>query len=191
MAEDVAQRAPSATEKPSLLDLFLAFAGIAALGFGGVLPWARRMLVEQRRWLTPDEFVEVLSLGQFLPGGNILNVAVVVGQRFHGPLGSIAGVTGLMVAPMAIVITAGSLFLRYGQIPRVHDALDGVTAAAVGLILGMLWKMASPFFNRRALVPLGFAVAAFLAVGVAQVTLPLVLLILVPASVAFAWVRGS
>ncbi len=81
-AETVAQ------PKPSLLDLFLAFAGVAVMGFGGVLPWARRMLVEERRWLTGEEFTEVLALGQFLPGGNIINVAVVVGGRFRGPLGA-------------------------------------------------------------------------------------------------------
>ena len=60
-------------------ELFLAFAGIAVMGFGGVLPWARRMLVEERRWVTAEEFTEVLSLGQFFPGGNIINVAVVIG----------------------------------------------------------------------------------------------------------------
>ena len=114
---------PSAQPKPNLLDLFLAFAGVAVMGFGGVLPWARRMLVEERRWLTGQEFTEVLALGQFLPGGNIINVAVVVGGRFRGPLGASSRSSGSMAAPIAVVILLGALYLRYEDAPRVHGAL--------------------------------------------------------------------
>lgn len=175
--------------KPSLLDLFLAFAGIAVMGFGGVLPWARRMLVERRRWLTADEFAEVLSLGQFLPGGNIINVAVVVGGRLGGPFGSVATVLGLMAAPTIIVILAGALYLRYRHLPSVHGALSGMAAAAVGLIISMGVKMLQPFITKRALVPLLFVSLTFVAVGLFRVPLPLAVLVLAPLGTTATW-RG-
>jgi chromate transporter len=90
---------PAQTVRPGLLDIFLAFSGIAIIGFGGVLPWAQRMLVEQRRWMSRHEFTEALAIAQFLPGGNILNLSVAVGQRFRGPLGALAAVAGLLAAP--------------------------------------------------------------------------------------------
>jgi chromate transporter len=173
---------------PGLVEIFLAFSGIAVIGFGGVLPWARRMLVEQRRWLTPQEFTDVLSLGQFLPGGNvIINVSVVVGQRLRGPLGSLAAVGGLLALPVAIVIGLGSLYLQYGDNPVVEGALDGMTAAAAGLILSMAVKMATPLFRRDARVPLALSVVTVLAVGVAGLPLLYVLLLLAPISIAIAW----
>jgi chromate transporter len=147
------------------------------------------MLVEQRRWLTAEEFAEVLSLGQFLPGGNIINVAVVVGGRVHGPLGALATVIGLMAAPIVVVILAGALYLRYQDVPSVHGALSGMAAAAVGLIVSMGVKMLQPFVVKRALVPLLFVVLTFVAVGLFRIPLPIAVLILAPLSIAAAW-RG-
>jgi len=159
------------------------------MGFGGVLPWAQRMLVEERRWLSGEEFTEVLSLAQFLPGGNIINVAVVVGGRARGPLGSLAAVIGLMAAPTVVVILAGGLYLRYQHLPSVHGALLGMAAAAVGLIASMGVKMLQPFVAKRALVPLLFALLTFVAVGLLRVPLPIAVVVLAPLSVAAAW-RG-
>jgi chromate transporter len=176
---------------PRLLDLFLAFSGMAVMGFGGVLPWARRMLVEQRRWLTGEEFTEVLSLGQFLPGGNIINVAVVVGARLRGPLGSVAAVAGLMAAPCVAVILAGALYARFADVPQVKGALMGITAAAVGLLIAMTLKMLQPFVAKRAPGPLVFVLLTFAAVGVFRISLPLTLVVLVPLSIAFAWRRSA
>jgi chromate transporter len=175
---------------PGLADIFLAFSGIALIGFGGVLPWVRRMLVEERRWLTAEEFTDVLSLGQFLPGGNVINVSIVVGDRLRGPLGSIAAIAGLLAAPIAIVIGLGSLYLRYGDNPVIEGALDGMTAAAAGLILSMAVKMATPLFRRDARVPLALSVLTVLAVGVAGLPLFYVLLVLAPLSVLLAWRTG-
>jgi chromate transporter len=175
---------------PTLADIFLAFSGIAIVGFGGVLPWARRMLVEQRRWLTGDEFTEILSLGQFLPGGNIINVSIVVGQRFRGPAGSLVAVLGLLAAPVAIVIALGGLYIRYGQHAMVHGALHGMTAAAAGLILSMAAKMAIPLFKREKIIGLTVAAVTFGAVGLAGLSLPLALLMLVPLSIVLAWRFG-
>src|SRR5215207_4175949 len=189
MIDSAAERDPLEIEVPSLVQLFLAFAGISAIGFGGVLPWARRMLVEQRRWMTPDEFNEVLSLSQFLPGGNIINMAVVVGQRYRGAPGSIVAVCGLLAAPTVIVIVLASLYGRYGQFEAVHSGLDGVTAAAAGLILAMAAKMATPVFRRGAGIAPAFAILTFAGVALLQLPLVAVLLVIGPISIAFAWWR--
>lgn len=174
---------------PGLADLFLAFSGIAVMGFGGVLPWARRMLVEQRRWTSEEEFAELLSLCQFLPGGNIINIAVVVGERQRGVAGSLVAVSGLMAAPVLIVLALGTLYLQYGDLPQVQGALTGVASAAAGLILAMAAKMGEPLMRRSGRLALAFVVATFLGVGVLRYSLPIVVLVLAPLSIAAAW-RG-
>src|SRR3954469_14522823 len=85
-------------------ELFVAFLKTGISGFGGVLPFARRMLVDERKWLTELEFNEVLSLGQFLPGPNIVNVSIMVGRRFQGAGGALAAVCGLMLLPLAMIL---------------------------------------------------------------------------------------
>src|SRR5690349_6991365 len=106
---------PSAPD-PGLLELFVGFLSVAMVAFGGVLPIARRALVERYRWLTPDEFTEVIGLAQFLPGPNIVNLSVVVGARFRGVPGAIAAVLGLTVVPAVGVVLAGVVFTRYADI---------------------------------------------------------------------------
>jgi chromate transporter len=189
MDRPTAERSATSASKPSLADLFIAFTGIAVIGFGGVLPWARRMLVEQRRWLTADEFTEILSLGQFLPGGNVVNMSVVIGQRFHGALGSIAAASGLLLGPTLIVTGLGALYLEYGQLPVVQRSLAGMTAAAAGLILSMAVKMVRPLIRRDAVAPLIFAVLTFVGIGVLLLPLYVVFVVLVPLSIAVAWVK--
>ena len=97
-------------QPPGLVQLFIAFLGISIMGFGGVMPWARWMVVERRKWLTPYEFSEALALSQGLPGGNIVNLSVIVGNRFAGVAGAVAAVAGLMIAPVALVLTLASLY---------------------------------------------------------------------------------
>lgn len=174
---------------PTLAQLFLAFSGMAVMGFGGVLPWTRRMLVEERRWLSNEEFAEILSLSQFLPGGNIINFAIVVGQRMAGWPGSVVAVAGLIAAPVVVVLLLATAYLRFGDIPAVHDGLTGVTAAAAGLIMAMAAKMAVPLFRRGAGIALAFASMAFVAVGLLGFYLPFVVLVLAPLSIAVAWRR--
>ena len=174
--------------KPSLLDLFLAFTGIAVMVSAGTPVGAAHAGRAAPR-LTAEEFTEVLSLGQFLPGGNIINVAVVIGGRLGGPLGSIATVAGLMTAPMIVVIMAGALYLRYQHLPSVHGALSGMAAAAIGLIVSMGVKMVEPFVAKRAPVPLLFALLTFVAVGLFRVPFHRAVLVLAPLGIAAAW-RG-
>src|ERR1700761_4792932 len=136
---------PSAVQ-PTLGEIFLAFATISLSGFGGVLAWSRRMMVEERKWLTAEQFNETYALCSFLPGGNILNFSLVFGARFRGPLGSIAAFAGLLGPPMLLVMIIGAIYAHYGDIPALRRALTGVAAAAAGLMLATVAKMAKPLF---------------------------------------------
>jgi chromate transporter len=174
---------------PGIVTLFLAFSAVAISGFGGVMPFARRMLVEQRRWLTPEEFNEAYSLAQFLPGGNILNLSVVVGRRFQGAPGALAAIAGLLLGPFLVMIALGAIYGRYGDLPAVSDALAGVAAGAAGLIASMAYRMAEPLVRRRALIPILIGAVGFLAVGLAELPMLPVIAVLGPLSIALAW-RG-
>jgi len=169
--------------------LFLVFLSIALSGFGGVLPFARRALVERRGWLTGEDFTETLSLCQSLPGPNVVNLSIVVGSRACGWRGSLAAVAGLIGAPVVIVIGLGMLYGRFGALPQVQRAIIGVAAAAAGLVIATAARMAEPLLRSRALSAAPFMLAAFVAVGVLRLPLPYVLLVLFPLSVALMWRR--
>jgi chromate transporter len=170
---------------PTVRELFAGFFRVGVSGFGGVLPWARRMLVEERRWLGPEEFTDVLSLCQFLPGPNIVNVAVTVGARFHGARGALAAVVGLMAAPFAIVVALGALYTAYGHVPAVESTIRGISAVAAGLLVAMALKMARTGLTRwsAALV----AAAMFVGIAIARFPLLAVLAVVAPLSVALVW----
>ncbi|HTQ73940.1 MAG TPA: chromate transporter [Burkholderiales bacterium] len=170
--------------RPGIAELFIRFTRVGVSGFGGVMPWARRMLVEERRWLSAEEFNEALSLCQVLPGPNIVNMAVCIGTRFRGALGAFAAVMGLMCAPFAIVLVLGALFTHYGGLPTISAVFRGISAAAAGLIVAMGIKMAA---SPRLRSPMAvFALAAFVGVGLVRLPLGVFLLVAVPASVAAA-----
>ncbi len=170
---------------PSLSALFLGFLATGVCGFGGVLPWARRTIVERRRWLSAGEFTELLGLCQFLPGPNVINLSVALGARFHGLPGSVAAFSGLMAAPMAIVILLGLAYARLGRIPAVQHAFAGLSAAAAALVLATACRIAAPLCAR----PLGAGIALLTFGAVAVLRLPLLLAIaaLVPVSILLAW----
>src|SRR5215467_4874845 len=110
----------AARHVPGAGELFVAFAKMAVCGFGGVLAWSRRIIVQRRGWLTAEEFNEQLALCQILPGGNILNFAVMYGCRCAGLIGSLAAVLGLIGPPVVLMIIAGTLYRRYGDLPVLH-----------------------------------------------------------------------
>jgi chromate transporter len=174
---------------PTLLELFIAFAIISVCGFGGVLAWSRRMLVEQRGWMTAEEFNDAYALCQFLPGPNVVNLSVVFGRRIRGPLGSAVALVGLIGPPFLIVTLIGAIYARFGEVAALQRMLLGVAAAAVGLVMGTCAKMALPLFkDRLALAPL-IALATFASVGVLRWPIYWALAVLVPLSIAIAWVR--
>ena len=169
----------------SVTELFLGFAKTGLRGFGGVLPWARRLLVDERRWLTAAEFTDVLSLCQFLPGPNIVNVSIVVGRRFHGVRGASAAALGLLGPPLALVLTLGFVYQRYAALPVVAGAMRGLTAAAAGLVLATGLKMLVALRGGITIYP--FVMLAFVGVAIFRWPLVTVLLVLAPLSVAAAF----
>ena len=186
-----ALNAPAAAPAPSIAELFLAFAAISLSGFGGVLAWARRIMVERRRWFTAEEFNEAFALCAFLPGGNMVNFAVIFGSRIRGPLGALAALAGLLGPPMILIIAVGALYAHYGELPALRRMLTGVAAAAAGLMLATGAKMARPLFpmpskNPAVIAPL-IALATLVAIGIVHWPLPLVLLVIVPVSIGAAF----
>jgi chromate transporter len=177
------------TPKPTLSELFIAFATISLSGFGGVLAWSRRMMVEERKWLTAEQFNETYALCSFLPGGNILNFSVIFGARFRGVWGSTAAAGGLMGPPLLLVLIVAAIYAHYGDLPMLRRALTGVAAAAAGLMAATVAKMARPLFQNRAIKGPLIALATFAAIGILQWPLPLVLAVIVPTSIVAAMVR--
>src|SRR6267154_5213042 len=120
---------PPITTPPGLIALFLAFAQMSLAGFGGVLVFARRGIVDRHRWMTADEFNETYALCHFLPGPNVVNLSVVFGSRFRGTVGGIAAFLGLVGPPMVVVTILGALYMRYGEIDPLRRILAGVSCA--------------------------------------------------------------
>jgi chromate transporter len=168
-------------------ELFATFSLIALSSFGGALFWARRGLVERRRWLTEQEFVELLVLGQLLPGPPVLNVAVMTGYRFGGWSGAAVAVAGFLGWPILVIIGLGILYQQYGSVPHVQQALAGMSSVAAGLLLatGIKNSMVLP----RRWRPWFFGILTF--VGIALFRWPLLWVVgtLGPCAVAAAW-RG-
>jgi chromate transporter len=169
---------------PSLIALFVAFAKMSLAGFGGVLVFARRAIVDQHRWMTADEFNETFALCHFLPGPNIVNLSVVFGARFRGLAGGIAAFTGLIGPPVVIVTMLGVLYAHFGQVEALRRILAGISCAAVGLLISVVFRMMMPLVKRRDLVALVVMVAVFVAIGLVQLPLPAVLLVAIPLSLA-------
>ena len=173
---------------PGLIALFIAFAKMSLAGFGGVLVFARRGIVEQHRWMTADEFNETFALCHFLPGPNIVNLSVVFGARFRGLAGGIAAFTGLIGPPVVIVTILGVLYAHFGQVEALRRILAGVSCAAVGLLISVVFRMMTPLLKRRDLVAFVIMVAVFIAIGLARLPLPAVLLVAIPTSLAITMV---
>ncbi|MEA2815167.1 MAG: chromate transporter [Rhodospirillaceae bacterium] len=166
----------------SRAELFLGFLKIGLLGFGGVGPWARHVIVEERRWLTDKEFPEVLGVGQMLPGPNTMNAAVIIGERFQGAPGVAFSLLGVMAMPLVIVTALATLCDRFASIPEVRIGLIGAAAssAAAGLVLGTALKM----IRNIKLAPMAFVVVALGFVSIAVFGWPLVPIVIVLAPVA-------
>lgn len=170
---------------PSLADLFLTYGKIGLIGFGGINAWARRVLVEEKRWLTEQEYAETLGLGQVLPGPNALNAAIMVGDRFHGTAGAIAAPVAMFGGPLVLLAGLAMFYDAYGEVEVVKAVLAGVAAAAAGMVLGTAAKMTQKLKPPPTLLAVGLC--ALLAAGVLRVPLPYVVLGLAPFGIAAAW----
>jgi chromate transporter len=174
---------------PTLLELFVAFAKMSLAGFGGVLVWARRGIVDQHKWMTADEFNETFALCHFLPGPNIVNLTFVFGSRLRGLPGSIAAFTGLVGPPALIMVVMGVLYHRYGEIDALRRILSGIACTAIGLMLAVVFRMMTPLLKRRDVVALLVMAATFIAIGILRLPLALVLLVAIPVSIALTHAR--
>jgi chromate transporter len=172
---------------PKPLELFIAFSLISVSGFGGVLYWSRRMMVDERKWMTAEEFNEAYALCNFLPGPNIVNFSVVFGRQVGGTVGALVALLGLLGPPFLLVTLLGLLYGHYGDIAALRRVLAGVAAAAAGLTISTGIKMAGPLFRERPGFAHGVAIAAFLAVGIVRWPIYWVLGVLIPISIALAW----
>jgi chromate transporter len=173
--------------QPGLFELFVAFAKMSLAGFGGVLVWARRGIVDQHRWMTAEEFNETFALCHFLPGPNIVNLSVVFGSRFRGIAGGIAAFAGLVGPPMVIATILAAIYARYGEIDALRRILTGVACAAVGLLISVVFKMMTPLIKKRDVVGLVILAAVFVAIGLLRLPLQAVLLVGIPLSLAITY----
>jgi len=178
-APDIPTSAP-----PGVIALFLAFAKMSVAGFGGVLYWARRAIVDQHRWMSADKFNETYALCHFLPGPNIVNLSMVFGARLRGIAGGIAAFTGLLVPPMLIMTVLAALYARYGEVDALRRILAGVSCAAVGLLIANVLRMMTPLVKRRDLAGLVMFVIVFVTIGLVRLPMPAVLLAAIPVSIA-------
>jgi chromate transporter len=177
----------STSPPPGLIALFVAFARMSLAGFGGVLAFARRGIVDHHRWMTQEEFNETFALCHFLPGPNIVNLSVVFGSRFRGIPGGIAAFAGLIGPPVVVVTILAALYARFGEIDALRRILAGVSCAAVGLLISVIFRMMMPLFKKRDSVALVIMAAVFGAVGLLRLPLPAVLLVAVPFSIAITF----
>lgn len=165
--------------------LFASFLKMGLLGFGGSLPWARRVVVDERRWLDDREFVELIGLCQVLPGPNVVNLSVIIGARSHGAVGSLIAVSGILLVPVGLMLVIAAFYASIAQDPLTRNAIAGASAAAAGLILGTAVRLL--LHTRLPLRGVLTGAAAFIAVGVLQWPLLWVILVLVVVGVAAEW----
>lgn len=173
----------------SLGEVFRVFNRLSMQGFGGVLPIAQRELVERERWLTRDEFLELLVICQVLPGPNIVTMGMMVGDRYFGLRGVLASLAGMLALPTVIVLVLAALYAEFANLPVVSGALRGMGAVAAGLVLSTAFKLGDGLRRNILGLPLGLALGAltFLLIAVLRLPLVAVLATLGPLSVMLAW----
>ncbi len=173
---------------PTRAAVFAAFLKMGLLGFGGVLPWARRVLVEERAWLGEREFAELLGVCQVLPGPNVVNLAVILGARWQGPAGALVALTGILFIPVFAVLLLAIFYASVAREPAARNAIAAASAAAAGLIIGTAIRL----LKGARLAPRGLLVAAavFVVVAIVQAPLLWVLAVAVPAAIALEWYRS-
>ncbi len=167
------QEPPRGRGPKSLSDLFFSFSWLALQGFGGVLAVAQRELVEKKRWLTPEEFVDEWAVAQILPGPNVINLSIMLGSRHFGLRGALVAVAGMLCFPLAIVLLLAALYAQLAHHPAAAGALRGMGAVAAGLIVATGLKLVPALRGNVLGRPLCLLLAAAAFVGIAWLRLPL------------------
>lgn len=166
------------------MQLFLGFATVSLVGFGGVMPWVRWLVVDRRRWCSAQEFASLFALANFLPGGNVLGVSVMVGGRLAGRWGSLAAVLGLVAPAAVLVCLLAELYRRNAHLEAVQGMVAGMGSAAAGLIASMGLRMVWPL--RKS--PRALVIVLLVVTAAAVLRLPLVWILatMLPASLIAA-----
>ncbi len=188
-ARSPAEIAAPRSRPASPLALFIAFTLLALQGFGGVLAVAQRELVDRRGWLTRLEFVELYAVAQLLPGPNVVNLSLMIGDRYFGLRGALAAISGMLLAPLLVVLALAASYQQLAQYPAVAGALRGMGAVAAGLVAGMGCKLAASL-ARHPLGPLPCALitaATFIAMSVLRLPLAWVLPVVGGVACALTW----
>lgn len=169
--------------------MFMAFTRLAMQGFGGVLPVAQRELVERQRWLTRPQFLEMLSVAQVLPGPNIVNLALMIGDRFFGWRGAVIATVGILLAPLVVVLVLALVAQQTHGVRGIEGALRGMGVVSAGLILSTAWKLGSGLRKNAMGRPICAALVllTLLAIGWLRWPLVWVVLGLGAAGMAIAW----
>jgi chromate transporter len=170
--------------------LAACFLQIALSSFGGGLSaWTRRVVVEQRHWMNDQEFLNAVTIARLFPGPNQVNMAIYVGAHFRGLPGAIAALAGLLLVPLAILLTMGWAYFHFHTVPALRATLTGVVAAAAGMALSMGFKLIGNYLTQPdALV---FAAAGFVGVSLLHISLPLVVVVLAPIAMLWYWPRDA
>jgi chromate transporter len=165
--------APPPARPRSLTDLFVSFTLLALQGFGGVLAVVQRELVEKKRWLTREEFIEEWAVAQIMPGPNVINLGIMLGARYFGLPGALAALAGMLTFPLLVVVTLALVYAEFASNPNVAGALRGMGAVAAGLITATGLKLL-PALKKNALgVPLCVALGGLSFAAIALLKLPL------------------
>lgn len=173
---------------PSLGELFFACSRVGLAGYGGVLPLLRHLLVEDRRLMSGADFNALLGLCQFLPGSNVVNLAVCVGARFHGARGALVTTAGLLWGPFILMMLLATAYEQWGERAIVQDMLRGIAAAGAGLLFATAFKMARNIQER--LIYLPFAALILAAMVIARLPLPPLMIGLLCITTTIAWRRA-
>ncbi len=169
----------------------MAFNAIALQGFGGVLAIAQRELVERKRWLGQAEFVDMLAISQVLPGPNIVNMALILGDRSFGLRGAMSALAGLLAVPLVIVLVLAALYEEFSRLPMVAGALRGMGAVAAGMVAATAVKLLGTLRANPMRAPVAIALTTLTVIAVAVLRWPLVWVVvgLGTVGVAAAWHR--
>jgi len=183
---------PPSEQRPqpkSLTDLFVSFTLLALQGFGGVLAVVQRELVEKKRWMTREEFIEDWAVAQIMPGPNVVNLSLMVGGRYFGLKGAMAALAGMLTLPLVLVLLLAVLYAQFAGHPGVAGALRGMGAVAAGLIAATGLKLFGALKNNVLGIRLcvGLGVLCFVSIALLRIPLAYVLLSLGLAACVLAY----
>jgi chromate transporter len=175
---------------PGLWALFLGLLQVALSAFGGGLSaWSQRIVVEQRRWMSNEEFLTGLTVARLFPGPNQINMAVYIGTRFHGLRGAVVALAGMLLVPFSLLMLLGVAYFGFPELPAVNRVLAGVVAAAAGMALSMGFKILDQYWKDG--VALALAAGVFVAMSVFHARLVPVVLLTGPLAMAWYWPRSA